>query len=315
MMRSAACSFSAASREGYKFTGKERDAESGLDYFGARYYGSNMGRFVTPDPLMASAHASNPQSLNRYAYVYNNPLGWIDPYGLDADNPGYCDVSHATCGGGGDPTVYNLNGFDYSGGGAAALIFGPTGDWAAPCPGNNCQGLEYTADNIIWGWIANTDSGWQIIVHSPNGSGYGNVLAYWGEVGRWNGFLSLYAANNGRLPNGDVPVGMDIWHCKGCAATWQQSSMTANRLAVATPFVPLIAVGGAELIEVAPGVWELAQQASFTDFATGFIQGITPGSVAASSIPEGVGIITGEIVSNWSTIKQHFCSLPLIGCH
>ena len=38
----------------YKFTGKERDAETGLDYFGARYYGSNMGRFQTPDPLLNS---------------------------------------------------------------------------------------------------------------------------------------------------------------------------------------------------------------------------------------------------------------------
>ncbi len=33
------------------YTGKERDAESGLDYFGARYYGSNMGRFMSPDPI------------------------------------------------------------------------------------------------------------------------------------------------------------------------------------------------------------------------------------------------------------------------
>jgi RHS repeat-associated protein len=47
--QSDACSFSVASRGGYKFTGKERDAESGLDNFGARYYGSSVGRFMTPD--------------------------------------------------------------------------------------------------------------------------------------------------------------------------------------------------------------------------------------------------------------------------
>jgi len=33
----------------YRYTGKERDTESGLDYFGARYYGSNMGRWMSPD--------------------------------------------------------------------------------------------------------------------------------------------------------------------------------------------------------------------------------------------------------------------------
>ena len=65
-------------------TGKERDSETGLDYFGARYYGANMGRFMTPDPLMASARVSDPQSWNRYSYALNNPLRFIDPDGMDA---------------------------------------------------------------------------------------------------------------------------------------------------------------------------------------------------------------------------------------
>ena len=63
----------------YKFTGKERDTESGLDYFGARYYGSSMGRFMSPDwaydaEPVPYAELSNPQTLNLYAYVNNNPL-------------------------------------------------------------------------------------------------------------------------------------------------------------------------------------------------------------------------------------------------
>jgi len=67
-----------------RYTGKERDAESGLDYFGARYYGSNMGRFSSPDPSgLFYADPSNPQSLNLYAYVQNNPLVNFDPDGLD----------------------------------------------------------------------------------------------------------------------------------------------------------------------------------------------------------------------------------------
>jgi RHS repeat-associated protein len=66
------------------FTGKERDAESGLDYFGARYYGSSMGRFMSPDPAGNSvADFSNPQSWNMYSYVLNNPLKYVDPTGLD----------------------------------------------------------------------------------------------------------------------------------------------------------------------------------------------------------------------------------------
>lgn len=70
----------------YKFTGKERDTESGLDYFGARYYGSNMGRFMSPDwsdetDPVPYADLSNPQSLNLYSYVGNNPLIHIDADG------------------------------------------------------------------------------------------------------------------------------------------------------------------------------------------------------------------------------------------
>jgi len=62
-------------------TGKERDAETGLDYFGARYFSGAQGRFTSPDPLMASARISNPQAWNRYAYTYNNPLRYVDPNG------------------------------------------------------------------------------------------------------------------------------------------------------------------------------------------------------------------------------------------
>ncbi|HXM48293.1 MAG TPA: RHS repeat-associated core domain-containing protein [Pyrinomonadaceae bacterium] len=62
-----------------KFTLKERDNETGLDFFGERYYGSALGRFTTSDPLMASAKTGNPQTWNRYTYVLNNPLRYIDP--------------------------------------------------------------------------------------------------------------------------------------------------------------------------------------------------------------------------------------------
>ena len=69
----------------YRYTGKERDTESGNDYFGARYYASSMGRFLSPDPSqLYYADPTNPQSLNLYAYGQSNPLINIDPSGLDA---------------------------------------------------------------------------------------------------------------------------------------------------------------------------------------------------------------------------------------
>jgi RHS repeat-associated protein len=69
-----------------RYTGKERDAESGNDYFGARYYGSSMGRFMSPDwsaqeEPVPYAKLDDPQSLNLYAYVLNNPLSHFDADG------------------------------------------------------------------------------------------------------------------------------------------------------------------------------------------------------------------------------------------
>jgi RHS repeat-associated protein len=74
----------AATPTEHLFTGKERDAESGNDYFGARYYASSMGRFMSPDPsALDYADPTNPQSLNLYAYAMNNPLIYLDPTGLE----------------------------------------------------------------------------------------------------------------------------------------------------------------------------------------------------------------------------------------
>ncbi|MGH9514841.1 MAG: RHS repeat-associated core domain-containing protein [Terriglobales bacterium] len=77
----------------YKFTGKERDAETCtttcVDYFGARHYASSIGRFMTPDldsdvddpGPVPYANFRDPQTLNLYSYVRNNPLNRIDPDG------------------------------------------------------------------------------------------------------------------------------------------------------------------------------------------------------------------------------------------
>jgi RHS repeat-associated protein len=65
-----------------KFTGNERDSESGLDNFGARYNSSSLGRFMSPDPENAGASLDSPQSWNAYSYVLNNPLNAVDPSGL-----------------------------------------------------------------------------------------------------------------------------------------------------------------------------------------------------------------------------------------
>src|SRR5262249_34690484 len=91
------------SRLPQKFTGEERDPETRLDYFGARYMSAAQGRFLTPDPPLIDQDPSDPQSWNLYAYVRNNPLIYIDPTGQDCiysddfDSTGAISVAPGEC--------------------------------------------------------------------------------------------------------------------------------------------------------------------------------------------------------------------------
>ena len=103
-MRSAANGYS-VTKTRQKFTSKQRDDETGLDFFEARHYSSVQGRFTTPDEFNGGpvevfsqatstnptfyADLTNPQSLNKYQYSYNNPLRYTDP---DGHTP-CCDVA------------------------------------------------------------------------------------------------------------------------------------------------------------------------------------------------------------------------------
>lgn len=76
-----------------RFTSKERDSETGLDYFGARYFSAAQGRFTSPDwsqtpQAIPYADLRNPQTFNLYVYVGNNPLSFTDSDGHALDCSG-----------------------------------------------------------------------------------------------------------------------------------------------------------------------------------------------------------------------------------
>jgi RHS repeat-associated protein len=80
-----------------KFTGYLRDAETGLDYADQRYEQPGMGRFLTPDPYVASATPSDPGGWNRYAYVAGDPINFTDPDGLFAHCPDGTHSNGSVC--------------------------------------------------------------------------------------------------------------------------------------------------------------------------------------------------------------------------
>src|SRR5579872_973377 len=99
------------------FTGQEYNGEDGLTHFPARMYSMTQGRWMHPDPAgLAAVDITNPQTWNRYAYVTNDPLSYVDPSGLFRAAPGQCQGGQGICpdeGGGADPT--QIDGGEYIG--------------------------------------------------------------------------------------------------------------------------------------------------------------------------------------------------------
>lgn len=131
----------------HHFTGKERDSESGLDNFGARYYTSGMGRFMSPDVPFADQQPGNPQSWNLYSYTRNNPLAFVDDTGSGTRPAQSAAVNNALAS---DPTLnsvilrsvnFSPGGFEDSlnGGGLSSLDSGA---------GNTLRGLAGEATVI-----------------------------------------------------------------------------------------------------------------------------------------------------------------------
>jgi RHS repeat-associated protein len=103
-----------------KFTGQRQD-NTGLYYYGARYYDPEIGRFINADTIVPNP--ADPQSLNRYSYCLNNPLRYIDPtghesYSFKEDGNGYYDVYDSSgnkCGFTKDPANYSAYASKYLG--------------------------------------------------------------------------------------------------------------------------------------------------------------------------------------------------------
>jgi RHS repeat-associated protein len=120
------------------FTGQEGDAETGLNYVGARYYRAWTGRFTSVDPVIPDT--SDPQRWNRYAYALNNPLAYVDPTGALAQGiPGFCSAENSMGGCGGQDAFWSdFGGFGFGDGYAQAVKNG----YVPGMPADVWEGLQ-----------------------------------------------------------------------------------------------------------------------------------------------------------------------------
>jgi RHS repeat-associated protein len=128
-----------------RMAGYDHDPETGLEHSWFRYYNPKLGRFMTADPL--SGDVADPQSLNLFSYVENDPVNWVDPLGLCGD--ALSDIVDASCRG---PFLTASMGGGGAGGAAG------TGSWVLTCTSSSLG----KGETCSWGWVPNSpiDTGW-----------------------------------------------------------------------------------------------------------------------------------------------------------
>ncbi len=203
--RALATTSSASSTETeYYFAGKEHDAESGLDYFGARYLSAGLGRFLSVDPVVGTA-VSNPQDLNPYAYGRNNPIKFIDSNGNSATVAGF--LIGAAVGGG----ISLAQGKSWTEVGQSALSGGLSGAAAGFVIDTGGLGLGVVAlsgaiGGVTHGALDRSFSGqantWQNVATDAGVGAAGSFLGY----GIARGGAAALAALGGSSPSGLTSV-------------------------------------------------------------------------------------------------------------
>ena len=268
----------------HKFTGDERDSETGLDHTPFRQYSSSVERWMTPDPAgRAAVDPMNPQSWNRYTYVLNNPTLFVDPSGLDTcywdsvNNETICIATVVTT-----VTVYgddggsNDTGIGTFGGGAGgegmedpnSLLWcmrnlhsmGYKGDLRKACTpgGGNSSGggrVPWYKNSCITGAIGSglLHVGIDAIGLIPEGGlvsrAIGNFAGYRGIVATQQGTKALQASKFG-AGAATTGVGAEETSATGFISTGLGVAGIAATLASATPVVGQIISGASIVVDI-----------------------------------------------------------------
>jgi len=162
----------------HKFTGKERDAETGLDFFGARYFSGAQGRFTSVDPAFESGILELPQTWNRYSYVYNRPTFATDP-------DGRCPICVGALVGGVAEGAWNLgsqfvqHGYSFSGTDwgqvGANFVGGAVAGGLAVATGGTSLFSNAVAGDLVAGTVSNVAGG--IVTRAAEGQGADEVFS------------------------------------------------------------------------------------------------------------------------------------------
>src|SRR6266850_560385 len=293
-----------------QFTGQQRDTESGLDYFGARYYSAAQGRFTSADPLMASARPISPQSWNRYSYVLNKPMNLIDPSGLTAQSTGEgCSAEFDRCDGG-ESTSHAENNYaenvQHQMNATAATQAAQSGDWDTF---NDLMAEDSTlvidpqkSGNLIPDKTTNPEDYYMMAVLLGEATPRGKV----GKEHQYGIDQSGKSLKEAGLPNGPL-----ITEDTAMLEMIYMASSIINRMGASNSgnSITKIAASG-EFAGFKPGLKLLEnggaprRQLAFARAAIDFVRGIgRPAGAGGSQVPENVqfwkAVVQGNRIRPW----------------
>lgn len=286
-----------------KFTGKERDAETGLDSFGARYASAAEGRFTGVDPSFESEILEFPQTWNRYSYVYNRPLVLTDPdgqcpacigAGIGAVVEGGLDLGHQLFQNGGhlSDVSWKQVGAKAAGGAVEGALAGAT------LGGTLLLDIAVGATSTAVGGIVDRTLE-NAFVDSTIDPFSGDAIAMDLVAGAAGGYVGHRAADLIHLPDpGPIPRKGRNYRTRKAA---YDARVAARRKAIEGQYYRATAVGTATSAEVGRGInawsnWMLPSWQSVLNF--GFPRGptMTSGSgTGASGGSGGSGGVTSTI--------------------
>jgi RHS repeat-associated protein len=274
---------SGGSQDNNHFAGLERDAESGTEHAQFRNCASVQGRWFAPDSYLGSYDMTNPQSMNRYAYVLNNPLSLVDPSGLDYgfDCGDGCVGVTGTGGDGGDGgdilcwwcTEYGgSSGSECwwcrvppspsSGGGSGSTVsaLGPSRLALLSAPNNGCQSVVGASSSIVSGSatsnIPTIEAGAAVggAIGGPAGAFVGGIIGSFFGVG----VTASYVSSSHTWYGGPTVVfGLGLGGGSGVSANAvnvpypQNPNSIANGLSYSLTYQPSSALGST--VQYSPG--------------------------------------------------------------
>lgn len=281
----------------YRWVGQEYDPEVQSYSFPFRYYRPQTGNFMSADPAgLDSRDPSNPQSLDRYAYVLGDPVNNLDPLGLSAWEHGDTwppPCSAMTAGTLGCSTVI-MDGVEVS---MDSGLVGQGGESIVACPANNCAGYGTT-------WHLDS-TGQYVVTYDPVTSASGTFTAgiTLTSIDTWNLSLSQVAMANWQRQQASSA---DTLGALGQAvlgpqthALWSTTSNYVDNLAVATALVPVAAAAAGEAAVSPAGDFLFARGTGLLNSNDYFRLGWTWARTSLLDYPYGGLTYFGIRILNW----------------